>query len=82
MQFQADILGVPVLLPEIAETTALGAALLAGVGAGLWSVSDVRAGWRERRRHEPAMGEQERASLLAGWRDALGRARGAASTAS
>ncbi len=75
MQFQADILGVPVLLPELAETTALGAAYLAGVGAGLWTVSDVRAGWRERARFEPLMGEGERACLLAGWHGALARAR-------
>jgi glycerol kinase len=75
MQFQADVLGVPVVLPEIAETTALGAAYLAGVGVGLWTVSDVRSSWRERRRYEPRMGEAERASLLAGWEDALARAR-------
>ncbi len=75
MQFQADILGVPVLLPEVTETTALGAAYLAGVGAGLWTVADVRAGWRERTRFEPRMGEGERARLLAGWHEALGRAR-------
>jgi glycerol kinase len=75
MQFQADILGVPVLVPEIAETTALGAAYLAGVGAGLWTVSDVRAGWRERARFEPRMGDGERACLLAGWHGALARAR-------
>ncbi len=75
MQFQADVLGVPVVVPEIAETTALGAAFLAGVGAGLWSVSDVRDGWRERVRYEPRMNEGERAGLLAGWQGALARAR-------
>jgi glycerol kinase len=80
MQFQADVLGVPVVLGEIAETTALGAAYLAGVGIGRWTVSDVRgdrsqAGQRERRRYEPRMSEDERASLLAGWTDALARAR-------
>jgi glycerol kinase len=77
MQFQADVLGAPVLLAEIAETTALGAAYLAGVGAGLWSVADVRAGWRERERFEPRMDEGERACLLAGWHRAVDRARGA-----
>ncbi len=66
MQFQADVLGVPVVLPEIAETTALGAAYLAGVGVGMWTVSDVRDGWRERRRYEPRMSEDERATLLVG----------------
>jgi glycerol kinase len=75
MQFQADVLGVPVLVPEVAETTALGAAFLAGVGAGLWTVSDVRDGWRERARFEPRMGDGERACLLAGWHGALTRAR-------
>jgi glycerol kinase len=73
MQFQADVLGVPVLLPEITETTALGAAYLAGVGAGLWTASDVRDGWRERARFEPRMGTDEREGLLAGWRDAVAR---------
>jgi glycerol kinase len=76
MQFQADVLGVPVVVPEISETTALGAALLAGVGAGIWTQDRVGALWRERRRHEPAMGPDERAELLEGWGRALGRARG------
>jgi glycerol kinase len=76
MQFQADVLGVPVVLPEIAETTALGAAYLAGVGVGMWTLSDVSAGWRERLRYEPRMSEQERLELLAGWEDALARTRG------
>ena len=75
MQFQADVLGAPVVLPEIAETTALGAAYLAGVGVGQWTVADVRDSWRERRRYEPRMSEDERSSLLAGWAGALRRAR-------
>ncbi|MGA2164616.1 MAG: glycerol kinase GlpK [Solirubrobacteraceae bacterium] len=75
MQFQADILGVPVLVPEVPETTALGAALLAGVGAGLWTLADVRDGWRAGAEYEPVMPEGERACLLAGWHGALGRAR-------
>jgi glycerol kinase len=78
MQFQADVLGVPVVLGEIAETTALGAAYLAGVGVGKWTVSDLmlqRGGRREGARYEPRMGEEERESLLAGWADALARAR-------
>jgi glycerol kinase len=78
MQFQADVLGVPVVLPEITETTALGAAYLAGVGSGQWTVSDVRDAWRERRRYEPSMGADQRASLLAGWNEALARARSGA----
>jgi glycerol kinase len=75
MQFQADVLGVPVVVPEIAETTALGAAYLAGVGVGAWTVSDVRDGWRQGARYEPRMGEDEREALLAGWADALSRTR-------
>jgi glycerol kinase len=71
MQFQADVLGVPVVVPEIAETTALGAAYLAGVGVGAWTVADVRDGWREGARYEPSMGEDQREALLAGWAAAL-----------
>jgi glycerol kinase len=79
MQFQADMLGVPVVLPELTETTALGAAYLAGVGTGRWTVSDLRGAWRERRRYEPSMSEDERGTLLAGWNGALARARTLAS---
>jgi glycerol kinase len=75
MQFQADVLGVPVVVPELSETTALGAASLAGVGAGLWTLDRVRTGWREGARYEPAMGPDRRAALLAGWDDALRRTR-------
>jgi len=76
MQFQSDVLGCPVVVPEIAETTALGAAYLAGVGAGLWTLDHVRSSWRERARYEPAMSSDDRDSLLDGWRRALGCARG------
>jgi glycerol kinase len=75
MQFQADVLGVPVVLPELTETTALGAAYLAGVGVGLWTPGDVAGAWRERARFEPRMDEQRRAALLDGWHDALACAR-------
>jgi glycerol kinase len=75
MQFQADVLGRPVVVPEVSETTALGAAYLAGLGTGTWSVDDVRSLWREATRYEPRMSEDERESLLRGWRRALGRAR-------
>jgi glycerol kinase len=76
MQFQADVLGTPVVVPEIAETTALGAAYLAGVAAGAWSESDTEAMWREAVRYEPRMGEDERETLVDGWRRALGHAGG------
>ena len=79
MQFQADVLGVPVVVAPSAETTALGAACLAGVGVGAWTVSDILARARDEepgRRYEPRMDAEERAALLAGWSDALSRARG------
>ena len=75
LQFQADLLGVPVVVPEIRETTALGAAYLAGVATGTWSEQDVRAMWKEAARYEPTMGDDQREGLLAGWRDAVERAR-------
>jgi glycerol kinase len=75
MQFQADVLGVPVIVPEIAETTALGAAYLAGIGTGLWTIDQVASSWRERARYEPTMGDDERQTLVAQWRRALARAR-------
>jgi glycerol kinase len=75
MQFQADVLGVPVVVPEVAETTALGAAFLAGVGVSAWTLDQVRANWRERARYEPAMSGDERATLLEGWRRALERSK-------
>jgi glycerol kinase len=75
MQFQADVLGVPVVVPEVAETTALGAAFLAGVGVGSMTLDQVQRGWRERARYEPAMGADEREALLADWHRALERAR-------
>jgi glycerol kinase len=76
MQFQADVLGVPVVVPEVAETTAMGAALLAGVGAELLTLDQVRGPGDERARYEPRMGEDERATLLDGWHRALERSRG------
>jgi len=76
MQFQSDVLGVPVLVPEVRETTALGAAYLAGVGTGLWTIEQVSASWRERGRYEPTMSAEERERLLAGWQRALERAAG------
>jgi glycerol kinase len=75
MQFQADVLGVPVVVPEISETTALGAAYLAGVATGLWTEQGTRDMWREAARYEPRMSEDESESLLADWRRALERSR-------
>jgi glycerol kinase len=75
MQFQADVLGVPVLVPEVAETTALGAAYLAGIGAGLWTVEEVKQSWRVKHRYEPQMSEDQRQTLVDGWQRALERSR-------
>jgi glycerol kinase len=76
MQFQADVLGRPVVVPEVSETTALGAAFLAGIGAGVWTLADVRSIWREASRYEPRMGDGERERLLHEWRLAVTRAKG------
>jgi glycerol kinase len=79
MQFQADVLGVPVVVPEVAETTAMGAALLAGVGVSALTLDQVARMGEPRARYEPAMSEDERESLLDGWHRALERSRGWAS---
>jgi glycerol kinase len=76
MQFQADVLGAPVVVPEIAETTALGAAYLAGIATGVWSKEQVGEMWRQAARYEPGMDADERDSLLADWARALERSRG------
>jgi glycerol kinase len=74
MQFQANMLGVPVVVPEIADTTVLGAAYLAGVATGTWTEEDVKGLWTESQRYEPKMDDDERHALLADWRRALQRA--------
>ena len=76
MQFQADLLGVPVLRPKVLETTALGAAYLAGLTVDLWkSREEVAAHWKLERRFEPSMSSSQRDSLMARWREAVGRSR-------
>jgi glycerol kinase len=76
MQFQADVLGVPVVVPEVVQTTAMGAAFLAGVGCGAWTQGEVRRLWREGRRFEPSMSEDERSARHDEWARAVDRARG------
>jgi glycerol kinase len=76
MQFQADVLGAPVVVPEIAETTALGAAYLAGIATGAWTAERVGEMWRQAASYEPRMGSDQRESLLAEWARALERSRG------
>jgi glycerol kinase len=76
LQLQADILGVPVERPVVAETTALGAAYLAGLAIGYWSdLDDVASNWALDRRFEPAMSADRRAALLHGWHRAVDRSR-------
>jgi glycerol kinase len=76
MQFQADLMGVPVVRPQVTETTALGAAYLAGLATGVWSGEDeLTALWTADRRFEPAMTPARRVELLAHWRRAVERAR-------
>ncbi len=76
MQFQADVLDAPVVVPEITETTALGAAYLAGIATGLWDREQVGEMWRQAARYEPRMGADQREGLLSDWRRALERSRG------
>ncbi|WP_125132481.1 glycerol kinase GlpK [Microbacterium sp. 10M-3C3] len=72
MQFQADILGVPVVRPVVAETTALGAAYAAGLAVGFWdNLDDLRANWQEDRRWEPNMDPEERDRQLRLWKKAV-----------
>lgn len=74
MQFQADILGIPVVRPEIVETTALGAAYAAGLAVGVWSSTDeLRAHWREDARFEPRMGADERRRRYRQWKKAVAK---------
>ncbi len=75
MQYQADMLGVPVVVPEVTETTALGAGMLAGIAVGRWQMEDVAAAWHERVRYEPSMDSAHRAALLAEWRRSVDCAR-------
>jgi glycerol kinase len=76
MQFQADVLGAPVSVPEIAETTALGAAYLAGIATGVWTLEQVGEMWREADRYEPQMEAAQREQLLGDWQRAVERSRG------
>jgi glycerol kinase len=77
MRFQADLLGVPVVRPEVLETTALGAAYLAGLAVGYWKdTAEIPANWRVARRYEPSMSRDQASALRAGWEKAVSRSRG------
>ena len=72
MQFQADLLGIPVVRPQVTETTALGAAYLAGLGVGVYAgVDELAAQWRSAARFEPKMSREEAAGRMAGWERAV-----------
>lgn len=74
MQFQADILGVPVIRPTVAETTALGAAYAAGLAVGFWGkLDELRANWGKDKEWRPGMKAAQRAKLYAGWKKAVTR---------
>lgn len=74
MQFQADILNIPVLRPQVDETTALGAAFAAGLAIGFWSdLAELKKTWQAREQWLPGMDEETRKSLLAGWHKAISR---------
>ncbi|MBP1324916.1 glycerol kinase [Leucobacter exalbidus] len=74
MQFQADVLGVPVVRPVVAETTALGAAYAAGLAVGFWkNLDDLRANWQEQQRWEPAMTTETRERKLRQWHKAVSK---------
>ncbi|MEO7937750.1 MAG: glycerol kinase GlpK [Burkholderiaceae bacterium] len=77
MQMQADFLGVPVVRPRVTETTALGAAYLAGLATGFWSDADeLTAQWAVDRRFEPTLGDDARGAKRSRWRQAVERAKG------
>ena len=77
MQFQADILGIPVDVPNTTETTALGAAYMAGMGMGIFHQEDeVRALWHRKESFLPSMPPQQRETLLSRWHNAVQRAKG------
>lgn len=72
MQFQADLLGVEIIRPRMVETTALGAAFLAGLGVGFWKdMEDLEIGWKEDRRFRPQMDKREVARHLARWQETV-----------
>ncbi|MFO7692816.1 MAG: glycerol kinase GlpK [Vicinamibacterales bacterium] len=77
MQFQADLLGVPVVRPTVTETTAIGAAYLAGLAVGFWaSPEEIAKQWQSERRFEPSMAASDVERLRGRWHEALGRAKG------
>lgn len=74
MQFQSEVLGVEVIRPKVTETTAIGAAYLAGLAVGFWdSIDTVKQQWQQERTFSPEMPQEKVEALKAGWKDAVGR---------
>jgi glycerol kinase len=79
MQFQSDIAGIPVIRPQVTETTALGAAYLAGLAVGFWnSIDDLQHQWKPDREFLPAMDSDKAKMLLHGWNKAIEAAKNSA----
>lgn len=77
MQFQADIINVPVVKPVVKETTSLGAAFAAGLAVGVWTdLKELRALWKEEARFQPLMEEDERKKNWSGWKRAITKSMG------
>jgi len=77
MQFQSNILGVPVIRPRVSETTALGAAYMAGLAVGFWKgLEELQSNWYADKTWRPAMGEEERRAGYRGWKKAVERSLG------
>jgi glycerol kinase len=77
LQFQADLLGVPVVRPKVTETTALGAAYLAGLAIGFWdSIESLSRHWQVDKRFEPKLAPADAAARRGEWHEALGRSKG------
>jgi glycerol kinase len=76
MQFQSDLLGIPLEVADVQETTARGAAYLAGLGVGFWKhASEIGQHWQPARRYEPSMSADRRGELMAAWHRAIDRSR-------
>jgi glycerol kinase len=76
MQFQADILGIPIQLAAVADTTVLGAAFLAGLAVGMWQDTvEIAEKWRVAKTYEPSISTDQREVFYRGWKNAVNHAR-------
>ena len=76
MQFQADIINTDVQRPSVIETTALGAAYLAGLAVGYWEMEEISQNWQIDKTFHPEMGDDKRSKLYRGWQKAVERSKG------